>query len=132
MDVFLSDEALKALKAISMVQSPSCPDGILIGHIRGHRHFVERAMLTRPNFFLRRTDFLRINSHYDDGIVGFFSFRPETRKTRKILAPFACGRIYLEIGGGGPDELDIRSHIIEFDEVFHLSPIRLEYPKSKV
>jgi hypothetical protein len=124
MDAYLSEEAYRALEALNMVRGNQ--DGLLLGHLRGHRFFVEKILPTQKGFFSSQEQYLSLNQHFGDRVIGFFSFNPEKKKAKKILAPITQGKLYLSINSQGGDSLDIRSYRIDFQDQFFLSPIRLK------
>lgn len=124
MDVYLSEEANNLLKALNMVRGDQ--DGLLLGHMRGHRFFVETPFPTQKGFFPSQEKFLSLNQHFGDRVIGFFSFNPDERKIDKILIPIAQGMLYLSIHTKGDDTLDIQPFRIDFKDRFFLSRIRLK------
>jgi len=124
MDAYLSDEAHSSLEALNMVRGDH--DGLLLGHMRGHRFFVEKIFPTQKGFFSSQEQFLSLNQHFADRVIGFFSFNPDERKAKKILSPLTQGKLYLSIHSQSENALDIRSYRIDFKENFYLSPIRLK------
>jgi hypothetical protein len=124
MDAYLSDEAHSSLEALNMVRGYQ--DGLLLGHMRGHRFFVEKIFPTQKGFFSSQEQYISLNQHFSDRVIGFFSFNPDERKAKKILAPLTQGKLYLSIHSQGDDALDIRSYRIDYKDRFFLSPIRLK------
>jgi hypothetical protein len=124
MDVYLSEEAKSFLKALNMVRGDQ--DGLLLGHMRGHRFFVEKIFPTQKGFFSSREKFLSLNQHFGDRVIGFFSFNPDERKISKILTPIAQGMLHLSIHTKDDDTLDIQPFRIDFKDQFFLSRIRLK------
>jgi hypothetical protein len=124
MDVYLSKEAQSFLEALNMVKGDH--DGLLLGHLRGHRFFVEKILPTQKGFFSSQEHYISLNQHFGDRVIGFFSFDPDDQKTRKILIPLTQGKLYLNIKPQEENKLDIRSFKIDFKDRFFLSPIRLK------
>jgi hypothetical protein len=122
MDAYLSDEVQSSLEALNIAKGDH--DGLLLGHIRGHRFFVEKIFPTQKGFFSSQEQFLSLNQHLGDRVIGFFSFNPDERKANKILTPFTQGKLYLSIHSQGDTTLDIRSYRIDYKDRFYLSPIR--------
>lgn len=120
----MSEEAYRALEALNMVRRNQ--DGLLLGHLRGHRFFIEKIFPTQKGFFSSKEQYLSLNQHFGDRVIGFFSFNPDKQKAKKILAPITQGKLYLSINSQGGDSLDIRSYRIDFQDQFYLSPIRLK------
>ncbi|MCK4932706.1 MAG: hypothetical protein KAT01_11100 [Candidatus Aminicenantes bacterium] len=124
MDAYLSKEASSSLEALNIVRGDQ--DGLLLGHLRGHRFFVEQIFPTQKGFFSSQKQYLSLNQHFCDRVIGFFSFNPDERRAKKILAPLTQGKLYLSIHSQGDDTLDIRSFRIDYKDRFYLSPIRLK------
>ncbi len=129
MDAYLSEEAYNSLEALNMVKGDQ--DGLLLGHMRGHRYFVEKIFPTQKGFFSSQDQLLSLNHHFCDRVIGFFSFNPNEGKAKKILAPITQGKLYLSIFSRGDNALEIRSYRIDYEDRFFLSPIRLKSPKRK-
>ena len=124
MDAYISAEARKFLQAQIILGARI--DGFLLGHKRGHRLFVEEILPTQRGFFHSHEKYVALNKLLKDRIIGFFSFNPEENTTKKILAPFAQGKLFLDITPRDGHRLDIKSYAIDFDERFYLSPIKLK------
>ncbi|NOR11633.1 MAG: hypothetical protein GQ545_00065 [Candidatus Aminicenantes bacterium] len=124
MDAYLSKEASSSLEALNIVRGDQ--DGLLLGHLRGHRFFVEQIFPTQKGFFSSQKQYLSLNQHFCDRVIGFFSFNPDERRAKKILAPLTQGKLYLSIHSQDDDTLDIRSFRIDYKDRFYLSPIRLK------
>ena len=124
MDVYLSDEASSFLQALNTVKGAQ--DGFLLGHIRGHRFFIEKIFPTQKGFFSSKEHFLVLNQNLENRVIGFFSFNPDEQKAQKILTPLTQGKLYLSIHSEGDATLDIRSYRIDYKDRFFLSPIRLK------
>jgi hypothetical protein len=124
MDAYLSKEAHNSLEALNMVRGDQ--DGLLLGHKRGHRFFIETIFPTQKGFFATEEQFLSLNQHFENRVIGFFSFNPDERKAKKILAPLTQGKLYLCIHSMDEKALDIRSYRIDYKDLFYLSPIRLK------
>ncbi len=129
MDAFLSSEAFQFLQALNLVASPSHPDGFLIGHKRGHRFLVEKILPSGKGFFPSLARYQELEEFYRGRLLGFFSFRPDERKLKKILVPFAFGKLYLELQAKNRKKIAMKSYVIDFNGQFFLSPIPLQLDK---
>ena len=125
MDAYLLKEAYQSLRAFGIIATKSISDGLLSGHIRGHRFIVEKIFPTQRGFFPSLDNYFSLNQIFDDEILGFFSFFPEKKKMKKILAPFAFGKLILQIHLNRQNKMVIKSFLIDYDKEFYLSPIRL-------
>ena len=126
MDAYLSQEAYNFLKALSIVSSSSYSDGLLIGHKRGHRYFVEKIFPSLPGFFPSIKNYISLDEHLKGKLLGFFSFNPNKEKLEKILSPYAFGKLFLQINLNQQKKMTIKSYLIEYDEGFFLSPLELK------
>ena len=124
MDAYISAEARQFLQAQIIMGARI--DGLLLGHKKGHRLFVEEILPTQKGFFPSLDKYIALNTHFKDRIIGFFSFNPEESTTQKVLAPFAQGKLFLDITPRDGQKLDIKSYTVDFDERFYLSPIKIK------
>lgn len=129
MDAYLSRDAHQSLKALWLISSNSIPDGFLIGHKRGHRFFVEKIFPSLEGFFPSLKKYQELDELYEGKLLGFFSFRPDEKKIKKILAPFAYRKLFLEINLNTQKEVVIKPYIIDFDREFILVEIKLKKPE---
>jgi hypothetical protein len=122
MDVYLTGEAVRALRALSLL-SPREGEGLLLGHERGGRRLVERVLPTVRGFFPSIEAFAAANRALGGSVVGFFSFAPDRARLRRILAPFACQSVFVDVSGLGPEGGRPRAFLIRFDRTFNLHPM---------
>lgn len=80
-------------------------------------------------FFPSLEKFHQLEEFYQGKLLGFFSFKPEERKIKKILGPFACGKLFLELDSNKPKKMFAKSYIIDYDREFFLSPIKTKHSK---
>lgn len=129
MDAYLSQEAYQTLTALSLISAQSSSDGLLIGHIRGHRYFVEKIFPTLKGFFPSREKYFAMNELFEEKIIGFYSFTKDEKKIKKILTPFTHGKLFLQIRLNKNKKMTIKSYVIEYEDEFFLSPIHLKSKK---
>jgi hypothetical protein len=125
MDAYLSQEAYQSLNAINLISSSSSSDGLLIGHKRGHRFFVEKIFPSLPGFFPSLKKYHELDQLFDGKLLGFFSFNPNKEKVKKILSPFACGKLFLEISSSKQKKMTIKSYVVDYENEFFLLPVGL-------
>lgn len=125
MDAYLSQEAYQSLAALILISSSSNSDGLLIGHKRGHRFFVEKIFPSLPGFFPSLKKYHELDQLFNGKLLGFFSFKPDEKKIKKILAPFACGKLFLEINLIQQKKVAIKSYVIDYENDFFLLPVKL-------
>jgi hypothetical protein len=131
MDVYFSLDAYNHLKTHALVVNPSTTDGLIIGHRRGPAFFVESILPTSKGFFPSEEKYHSLRDLFHDKLIGFFTFFPDEKKAKKILAPFACGKLYLELSTDKSKRLRIKPFLIEYEERFLLSPLRFKKPPVK-
>jgi hypothetical protein len=123
-DVFLTDDAERSLKALSLLsESGQC--GYLIGYRRGPRVYVEAIIPAGKGHSFPVEQFHLLDDLYDGRTVGFFFFGGGRRVESRILQPFAYGKIVLEVRPGGRRNPVLKAFSIEHDGRFTLSPIAL-------
>ena len=125
MDAYLSQEAYQSLNVINLISSSSSSDGLLIGHKRGHRFFVEKIFPSTPGFFPSLKKYHELDQLFNGKLLGFFSFNPNEKKIKKILAPFACGKLFLEISSNQQKKMTIKSYVVDYENEFFLLPVGL-------
>ena len=126
MDAYLSEETYQSLAALILIYSRSSSDGFLIGHKRGHRFFVEKIFPSTPGFFPSLEKYHELDQLFDGKLLGFFSFKPDEKKIKKLLAPFACGKIFLDINLSRQKKMTIKSYVIDYKNDFFLFPVELK------
>ena len=125
MDAYLSEETYQSLAALILISARSSSDGLLIGHKRGHRFFVEKILPSLPGFFPSLKKYHELDQFFNGKLLGFFSFNPDEKKIKKILAPFACGKLFLEINLSRQKKMTIKSYVIDYENEFFLLPVGL-------
>ncbi len=131
MDAYLSGEANQSLTALSLIHPSSIPDGFLIGHKRGHRFFVERIFSSMKGFFPSLKKYHEMDKLFEGKLIGFYSYTIDEKKTKKILAPYAFGKLFLEISFNPQKKMIIKSFVIDHEKKFILLPVRLNISKQK-
>ena len=123
MEVFLSKEASQSISALQCSLSNTNTDGFLIGHKRGGLFFVENILPSPKGFFSSPQKYFKLNKNLEDKILGFYSFQTNEKQLKKILTPFAYGKIFLRLNLDKTDRLKIKPFAIEHDQSFFLQPI---------
>lgn len=129
MDAYLSREAHDSLLGLNLTASKTNMDGILIGHKRGQRLFVEKILPTKNGFFSSYENYLALDKHFQGSLVGFFTFKSNEKKIKKILSPFAFGQLLLNIHSTKKNKMTIKSFVIDYKKAFFLSPVDLKLPE---
>ncbi len=131
MDAYISGEAHRSLAALSLIHPRPIPDGLLIGHKRGQRFFVERIFSSMEGFFPSLKKYNEMDKLFDGKLIGFYSYSIDDKKIKKILAPFAFGKLFLEIRLHPQKKMTIQSFVIEHEKKFILLPLKLNISKQK-
>lgn len=121
MDVYLSAEARQALRALYQLASGG--DGLLLGHMRGRRYFVESVMPLPQRLKLSASQYMRLYDLYPDKLIGFFSYRPSPKIRQHMLAPFATGKILLEIQKQDDGMWNLQAFLVDYQDEFQLLPV---------
>ncbi len=121
MDVYLTREALSFLEAQALDSIPAHSGGLLLGHKRGQRFFVEKVFPCRPGFFLSLAHFFALDHHFEGKILGFYFFNNQKAIKARLLQPFACGKAYLEVKRGRK-KLIFKPSVIDFQKRFFFQP----------
>ncbi|MBD3413228.1 MAG: hypothetical protein GF421_02205 [Candidatus Aminicenantes bacterium] len=121
MDVYISSEAGESLKALAL--SGTLSEGMLVGHKRGHDFIIEQVF-SYPNA-LSMTDkkFAQINQHFDQRVIGFYTYSTEQKEESKISVPFAVGKIFLRVKTNKAKGLFLDPYFIDYDQTFCLKKI---------
>jgi hypothetical protein len=125
MDIYLSREALLYLKGQALESPGQAPSGLLLGHKRGQRFFVEQVYPSRESFFSSEQNYWAFRRLFGGKIIGFYSFTSSTAAKPKILQPFAYGKLFLRITRRPKNRLSLKPHVIEYKDSFFLLPISL-------
>lgn len=123
MDVYLSSDATRSLKGLYLLLSHS--NGFLIGHKRGQRFYVEKISPAGEDISLIAEEYSELSQIYENKIIGFFSFSSNETKIKKILEPFAYGKLFLEICSDKENKMRIKPFTVEYKNEFFLSKIKL-------
>ncbi len=126
MKVYLGEGVRRLLAAQKLIFTSTHSDGMLLGHRRGDLFFVENILSSPSGFSRTLRKYFSLSQILNHQILGFYSFRTNENKIKKLLCPLACGKIFLRLDLGENGQLDIKPFIIEYDKVFFLSPLELK------
>jgi len=124
-DAFLSVDAGRALRALSEYPAAKGASGLLIGHKRAGRFFVESALPAPAGFKPGPENFPALNEIFGGRIIGFFIAGTGPAAWKPFLQPLACGRLLLEIGWGKSKSGAYRAFAVDYDRRFTTAPIAL-------
>jgi hypothetical protein len=128
MDVYLSEEARRYLKAQALEKSSGRTSGLLLGHRRGPRFFVEMVYPCPLRPFLSIQKYRSLARIFDDKIVGFYSSGRRSEKRKTSFPPFAVNKLYLEFDPHPGKALTLRPAVIEYTGSFSLVQVALAPP----
>jgi hypothetical protein len=124
-DAFLSADAGRALRALTEFPGAKSVSGLLIGHKRAGRFFVESVFPAPSGFKPGPGNFPALNEIFGGRIIGFFVAGTGPAVRRPFLQPLACGRLLLEIGRGKSKSGAYRAFAVDYDGRFTTAPIAL-------
>ncbi|MFW6131554.1 MAG: hypothetical protein ACOC5F_03040 [Candidatus Aminicenantaceae bacterium] len=133
MDIFLSRKVQQSLSALNLLYHSSdepIPDGMLIGHKRTHRFFLEKIFPSQKGFFPYEQTLHECNQIFKGKIMGFYSFHTTEEKVEKLLCPIACGKVFLQIDPKKESTMSFTSYIIDYKDKFFLNRISLTVEKQ--
>ena len=125
MDVYIAAEAFTFLEAQALASKKRRGSGILIGHIRGRRFFVETIYPCPEKEYTTEAGFWSLQEIFSQRIIGFYSTTSGSRSASRLFRPFACGKLFLRVGILPRNRLSLHPLVIEFDGAFSLQPIPL-------
>lgn len=126
MKVYLADSARRLLTAHKLMLTSSNPDGMLFGHKRADLFFVENIFPSPTGFFPSSQKYFSLSRILDHQVLGFYSFKTNESKLKKMLCPLAYGKIFLRLELDKKGQMVIKPFIIEYEKDFFLSPLKLE------
>ncbi len=127
MDVQITGDAAAELESLSALHPRPSGWGVLIGHVRGRRVFVERVFFPGAGTPLPSLEsFEKLAELWNGRVVGLLAVRPDAAFKRFLLGAYFYGQLFLDVrpSRSGPV---LKAYVVEFDRVFHLSPVPLEY-----
>ncbi len=82
-------------------------------------------------FFPSLKKYQELDQFFDGKLLGFFSFNPDEKNVKKILAPYACGKLFLKIKLNKQKNMTLLPYVIDYENDFFLSPIKLKSHKQE-
>ncbi len=120
MDVFLAEDARLFLAGLSAGPARSRPRGLLLGHRRGPRYFVEQVFPAAPGFAFRPEELRRLDALFGDRILGYFAIGAAASIRRRVLRPESVGRLLLLVAFRPGRPPAAKAHLVDFDGRFKL------------
>ena len=126
MEILFTPQSSRLVKAL--ILSGKKPDGILFGHRQGNTFFITDILPTGGGFFTKLENLWAVDDLYNGRLLGFFTFSAGENKTKKIMAPWACGKIFLHINGQEDGSASLKASLVEFEKSFFLREIKIQFP----
>jgi hypothetical protein len=123
MDVYLTCQAMLQLEALDVMAAGK--DGILSGHKRGQRFFVQHILPAEGSLSLSSERLRRLQDLLQDSFLGFFSFDPGDSREQREWGPNHMGKVFLEIDSRPGSKPRFRASVIDFDGTFRLLPVKV-------
>jgi len=125
MDVFLTEEARRHLLAQTLKLSRRKVRGLLLGHRRGGRFFVEGiSPFSFPLFPGART-YRALDGIFKGRIIGFYRSGRLSRAEAEKSPPFAYNKLVLEVNRDPRKRLILKPAVVEYSGSFSLIPVAL-------
>ena len=87
---------------------------------------MERVLPTPGSTFISPKRFFDLDRVLEGRIIGFFACQINTPQTKRILAPFAYGKLFLEVNRDAKTQIKVKPFVVDYDEKFFLTPIKLK------
>jgi hypothetical protein len=130
MDVYLSEEARQHLRAQALESPRRRAGGLLLGHRRGGRFFVERIHPCSSGPFPSPRAYWALDDVFEGKIIGFYSSGRRARPRPGKWPPFACNKLYLEYDPHPQKGLVLKPAVVDYSDSFFLVPATLA-PRPK-
>ena len=124
MDVYLSRQAMQQLEALNVMSAGK--EGILSGHKRGSRFFVEYILQMEGTLYSSSESLRPLQDLLKESFLGFFSFDARESRERGEWGPGHMGKVFLEIERRPGLKPRFRAAVIDFDGTFRLLPIKVK------
>lgn len=122
----ITREAAAGLDALRVLRPGPSAWGLLVGHRRGPRVFVERIFPAPAGAALPPHSGLdELDRLFGRKVVGVFAVRPGAALMKSLLGPYLYQRVLLDVRFSR-DETVMKPFLVEFDRAFYLAPVALE------
>jgi len=132
MDVYLSKEAWQGLEAEGLEPLRRKASGLLLGHRRGGRFYVERIHPVPFAPFPSAQRYLMLDRIFMGTIIGFYFSGRRIESVAKKLPPFSTNKLCLEFERHSKRGWVFKPAVVEYTNSFQLVPVTLaRRPKRK-
>lgn len=128
MDAYLSEEARSFLDAQILEVSRRRAAGLLIGHRRGPRFFIESVYPCSLQPLLSLKRYCALSRIFSERIIGFYTSGKWTGKTGRKIPPFAVNKLILEFDAHPRKGLVLKPSVVEYNGSFELVPVAMAPP----
>lgn len=128
MDVYLSEEARRFLDAQALELSRRRVAGLLLGHRRGQRFFIESVYPCSLQPLLSLKQYHALSRIFNDRIIGFYASGKMAKKSGRKIPPFAVNKLFLELDSHPRKGLALRPAVVEYSGSFEFVPVALARP----
>jgi hypothetical protein len=130
MDVLITPEAARELEALQVFKPRPGAWGVLVGHKRGSRFIIEKAVAAgRPGTVPDEGLLAGLDAVWPGRTIGLVAVRPGAAFRKAVRGPAWYGKVVLELAGPAASPV-VRPAVVEFDRTFFLAPIDLA-PRSQ-
>jgi len=121
MDVYVSEEARQQLRAQALEIPHRRARGLLLGHRRGGRFFVERIYPCLFGPLPSAQRYVELDGIFEGKIIGFYSSGGRGGAGEK-WPPFSYNKLYLELELHPKRGLILKPAVVEYSDSFSLVP----------
>jgi len=122
MDVYLGEEARQQLRAQALEIPHRRAGGLLLGHRRGGRFFVERIYPCPFGPLPSAQRYFELDGVFEGKIIGFYSSGRRGGSAGKKWPPFSYNKLYLEFELHPKRGLILKPAVVEYSDSFSLVP----------
>jgi len=125
MDVYLSEEAGQHLQAQALEMPGRRAGGLLLGHRRAGRFFVERVYPCSLGKLPTDRKYRALDRIFEGKIIGFYSSGRRAGAAAGKWPPFSYNKLYLKFDLHPEKGLILKPAVVEYTDSFHLVPATL-------
>ena len=131
MDVYLSEEARQHLQAQALESARRGARGLLLGHRRGGRFFVERIYPCSFGDFPSDRDYWALDGIFEGKIIGFYTGGRRAWPAGGKFPPFTFNKLCLKFDADPKKGLVLSPAVVEYSDSFKLVPVALAAQAKK-